>query len=367
MNLNRLYSIFGSDRLGRKDVKTYGQSTDETVRNSIEQKSAGSSFDSDAMEGWEELSFDTGAMTNLDKKFGTSSTPDLYKILGGTTAVAALTVSVYFLFFNNPQPTTVIAKSTTPEVITTLLEDQEITLDESDMVIPEPIELMKTVPVAKQFEPQEIIKDYEERIVLQEEKPEIPIEELAPLVLIPEGPAPEIIRDHKLAKEVYLYSMKLVDYRKYRLKPSIKTRQITLTGTPADQEGRESKVIDPIWKDVDVPYIEYVKKSMRIFERSNFKKALTRFETIIETYGNDVNGNFYAGICLYNLGEYDKAIGHFSICLNGRFSNFDEEALWMKAESYDLSGNKEEATTLYKEISEENGYYAPQAKRRLLD
>jgi TolA-binding protein len=364
MSLNRLYNIFGSDRLGRKDVQTYGQSTDETVRNAIEQKTAGSSFDADAIEGWEELSYDTGALSNLDKKFGTPPSTGIFKIIGGTAAVGAIAVTIYFTMFYSAQPDPVIAENTRPEIITTLMEDQEITLDESDIVFPEPIEKMHPAPTLNQVQPKEIIKDQHDRIILKKEEPQIKVENLPPHE-IENDPTPLIIRDHKLAKEIYLHDLKLIDYRKYRSKPVVKTRQMILTGLPANMEDQDSDTLDPMWRDVDVPYIEYLDKSIKIFERSRYKRALTRFETILETYPKDANANFYSGVCLFNLGEYDKAITRFNSCLNGKFSNFDEEALWMNAESFDLSGNKSEARTLYKKIVEQKGYYADQAARRL--
>ncbi len=365
MNLNRLYSIFGSNRLERKDVQTYSQSTDETVRNAIEQKTANSSFESDAMEGWEDFSYDTGAMSNLDKKFTPSSSVSFYKVLVGSAAGIGISALVYFAFFNQQETNIVLAENPVEETLTTLLEDQEITLEETDVVIPEPIEKMNVIPAANQFKPKEIIEEYKERIILQEDEPEMDIETIAPLAIIPVSPSPEIIRDHKFAKEIYLYSMKLVDYTKYRAKPAVKTRQMTLTGTPANREQEDSPDLEPVWKDVDVPYMEYINKTMRTFEQSRYKKSLARLETILATYPDDVNANFYAGICLYNLGEYETAIFNFNNCLNGRFSNFDEEALWMKAESYQAAEKTEKANVIYKEIIDAGGYYKKRAKEKI--
>ena len=364
MNLNRLNNIFGSNRLERKDVQTYGQSADESARNAIEQKTASSSFESDAMEGWDKLSYDTGVMSNLDKKFGPSSSASFFKVVVAATAIVGVSTLVYFVFFNqraNTEP----AEAPQKETLTTLLEDQEITIEETDMMMPEPIEQMVVVPIAKQMEPKEIIEEYKERFELKEETPDIELEPIAPIEITHNNPTPEIARDQKEAKEIYLFSMKLIDYTKYRSKPAVKTKQMTLTGTPANKEDKESEDLEPVWKDVDVPYMEYIKKTMRTFERSRFKKSLIRLETILATYPDDVNANFYAGICLYNLGEYSSAISHFDNCINGKFSNFDEEAQWMKAESYRASGNVSKAKNLYSQIANAGGYYKKQALERL--
>ena len=242
---------------------------------------------------------------------------------------------------------------------------QVIVLDESDVSLPEPIEQMEHAPKSEQVPAEQISKEFQEIVTFHtEEAAEIPVEEL-PVIAPPPAPKPEIVKDHSHAKEIYLHNMKLVDYRKYRSKPQIKTKQLTLTGTPANKEDRYSEEEDPIWRNVDVPYIDYIDKSVRTFERGNYKKALSRFETVLETYSDDVNANFYAGICLFNLGEYDNAITHFSNCLDGKFSNFDEEAQWMMAESYEKKGMKSKAKQLYTTIASENGFYANQAKEKL--
>lgn len=365
MSLNRLYNIFKSDRLERSDVEAYGRSTDSSTQNAIEQKAMNDPFDSDAMEGWEELSYDPSVMANLDKAFAPTKGFSLFKVIGGGVVITSAVIAVlYFAVFqeaSNP-----IIASTPEETIepSTSDEDQRIVLDESDISLPAPIELMNHAPKAEQVRPKQISKEFQEIITFRNETPKLPVVQLPPVNPLP-TPSPEIVRDHKEAKEIYLHSMKLVDYRKYREKPEVKTKQLTLTGTPADKEGEYSEDEDSVWRDVDVPYIDYIDKSISTFERGNFKKALTRFQTILETYPDDVNANFYAGICLFNLGEYKTAITHFTRCIDGKFSNFDEEAQWMMAESYDKTGNSSKAKALYQTISAGGGFYAKQAKDKL--
>lgn len=365
MSLNRLYNIFKSDRLERADVEAYSQSTDSSAKNAIEQKAMNDSFDNDAMEGWEELSFDTSVMANLDKKFAPAKSMSLFKIIGGTALVTSAVVAiVYFTLFNEPSNSAIARVEKDETGIVKSDDMQVIILDESDVSLPEPIEQMVHAPKAEQVEAKQISKEFQEIITFRIESPNLPTHALPKVNPLP-TPQPEIVKDHKAAKEIYLHSMKLVDYRKYREKPEIKTKQLMLTGIPANQEGDYSEEEDPVWRDVDVPYIEYLDKSISTFERGNYKKALSRFETILETYADDVNANFYAGICLFNLREYSNAIDHFSKCLDGKFSNFDEEAQWMMAESYDKSGAKSKAKVLYESISDGNGFYANQAKEKL--
>lgn len=365
MSLNRLYNIFKSDRLERTDVEAYGQSTDSITQNAIEQKAMNDSFDNDAMEGWEQLSYDPSVMANLDKKFAPAKGLNILKIVGGTTLVATVVVTVlYFTVFRNDQNQLIANNDTVQIEESTPTKMQVIVLDESDISLPEPIEKMIQAPKAEQVQAKQISQEFQEISAFHIETTKLPVGVLPKVDPLP-VPKPEIVKDHRQAKEIYLHSMKLVDYRKYREKPEVKTKQLMLTGTPANQEGNYSEDEDPVWRDVDVPYIDYVDKSVKTFERGNYKKALSRFETILETYADDVNANFYAGICLFNLREYSKAIEHFEKCLDGKFSNFDEEAQWMIAESYEKNGSKSRAKMIYESIATGNGFYAAQAKEKL--
>lgn len=362
MSLNRLYNIFKSEPLERSDVEAYGRSEDTSVKNSIEQKTMNDSFDQDAMEGWEELSYDTSVMANLDNKFAPSKGISLTKIVGGTAIVASAVVAVIYFSDRPNESSPVVAKTETPKDEVT--SPDVIVLDESDVTLPEPIEKMQQAPKEERVEAKQISQEFQDIVTFRIETPPVPIQNLPVVSPVP-TPAPEIVRDHKEAKEIYLHSMKLVDYRKYREKPQVKTKQLLLTGTPANKEDEYSEDEDPVWREVDVPYIDFIDKSVKVFERGNYKKALSRFETILETYPDDVNANFYAGICLFNLREYNKAIEYFSNCLNGKYANFDEEALWMTAESYDKLKQKSKAKEIYQSIADGNGFYASQAKEKL--
>lgn len=365
MSLNRLYNIFKSDRLERADVEAYGRSNDSVAQNAIEQKAMNDSFDADAMEGWEQLAYNPSVMSNLDKKFAPAKGMSLFKVIGvGTLVTAAVVAVLYFAVFQESSNPIIAHNQPEKEQAPEPTPDQVIVLDASDVSLPEPIEQMNHAPKAEQVRPKQISKEFQEIITFRAETPKLPIVELPPVNPLP-IPQPELVRDHKLAKEIYLHSMKLVDYRKYREKSQVKTKQMILTGTPANKEDEYSEEEDPVWRDVDVPYIDYLDKSVSTFERGNYKKALTRFQTILETYPDDINANFYAGICLFNMGEYKTAIVHFSNCIDGKFSNFDEEAQWMMAESYEKIGDSSKAKGIYQTISSGGGFYAKQAKDKL--
>src|SRR3989338_1879474 len=86
---------------------------------------------------------------------------------------------------------------------------------------------------------------------------------------------------------------------------------------------------------------------------------------ILETYPDDVNGHFYAGLCCYNLQQYEDAKQHFATCLQLSFSNFNEEASWYLAQSLLANGEKTDAKELFSVIRDQKGYYAKQAEKML--
>ena len=90
MSSNRLHNLFQSKHLERKDLETYGATEDATVKNTIEQKAASNSFDTDALEGWEENDFNTDLMRSLDAKF--TPKPKINYIKGISLTVITVTI-----------------------------------------------------------------------------------------------------------------------------------------------------------------------------------------------------------------------------------------------------------------------------------
>jgi tetratricopeptide (TPR) repeat protein len=239
-------------------------------------------------------------------------------------------------------------------------------IDEEDIILTPEISIMKDAPAADQVKIEELKNDFQEIKVINQPVLDQPTKiDLLEPVNIDAPSEPELIQEKKLGKEIYLSGLKLIDYTEYRSKPEVETKQLKLTGLSANKEHESSEDLESEWTEVFIPYSEYIAKSMTLFSKRRFKKSLSRFETILESYSEDINGNFYAGLCLYNLGEYDKAISHFEKCKTGEFENFDEEADWLKAMSYLNKGNKSKAKSMFNSIKKDGGYYADQAQEQL--
>lgn len=365
MNSNQLHSLFGKKaNLSRKDIADYGKSTDHATHNQIEANASGHDFDTDALEGWSQAGYDVSAMKSLDKRFKSVNYSYFY-FTGITGLVLTILIGFYIVnsLSNKELEQTIDQKD---QIISDLKTTQQITLDESDVIIPVNIEEMETAPRKEQIALKEIKSDFDEKKNANAPITIIELESL-PITGIPieNETGKEVTREHFVAKEIYLHDLKLVDYRKYRSNPTVKTKQIILSGTPANQETQESESIEPEWKEVEVPYMEYLNKTMQIFEKGQYKKALTRYETILAAYPQDVNANFYGALCLFNLSEYNQSIQLMEACIAGKYSNFDEEAQWTIALAYEKLGKINEAKLIFKSIVDQNGYYKIQAQKKL--
>lgn len=354
MNSNKTYQSKRSN-LSREDIERYRSTNDDSEKHSIEKKALENDFDTDALEGWNSLEEPSITLKRLDKKFKAKNTGFYW----GIALLGITLLSLILIFTINDT-----RKKANKELL--ISEKTSLNVEQTDVSLPEKIEAMVELPKKEQIAINTIINDFTEQKADQEQS--LPIEEVdrLPITKI-EDPKKEIalVKETMFGKEIYLYDLKLLDYRAYRSRPKITTKQMILTGTPANIGENSESVETTEWKDVEIPYIDYLEKTMEIFSKGNNKKALSRFEVILETYADDVNANFYAGLCYYNLKEYSSAESSFDKCIDSKYSNFTEEAEWYKAKSLLAGGKKKEALDLFSKIVDANGYYAPQAKKIL--
>ena len=346
-------SIYHS-QLTREQVDAY-RNGDNLTRRKVE-GSLNDSFDQDALDGWEESGLTTNVMhQRLDKRFGYSN-KGLY-LIGGVTAVVITTTVLLISSFQTE-------KNTPAKKV-------QLSVEHSDAVMPESIDTLIELPKSEQISIVSIKNTQQDINTQPEMAPVATIDELPQIVLEPlklEEPVQETkVSTQKNAKEIYLHDLKLIDYSQYRSRPVIPTERIVMTGTPADQEEKtnpEAESTTTITK-VDIPYMDYIDKTMAFVSKGKWKQSLQRLQIVLETYPDDVNAHFYAGLCLYNLQQYEEAKTHFATCLQLNFSNFNEEASWHLAQSFLANGEKNSAKELLVAIRDQKGYYSKQAEKLL--
>lgn len=352
MNLNNNISNQDSpnSHLTRSEIDTF------RTNGSIVESTQLDEFEKDALEGWSKASQGTEKMRQLDQKYLKKSNRLIW--FSGITFILLLVIT----FYNINQEKNQSKKITNKEVI----------VDKQDVVISKEIQKLEELPEHLQINPAVVVSNFKTKVqqiaiqnnqnqaVNDEEYFTLPLKEIQPYSI-----KPKLTLDKKHAKEMYLNDFKLVDYRSYRSKPEIQSKQIILTGTPADDGAVESNADNPNWKSIDVPYHDYINQTVEQFKTGNFKQTLNRTQYILTFYPDDINALFYGGLCFYNLNEIDQAIESFQKVIANPFNNFDEEALWYLANAYDLKNDKAKAKELFQLISSQKGYYSKQADKIL--
>ncbi len=321
-------------------------------------------FDRDARDGWNESGLsETSTMRELDDAFA--------RMHPNKQSGIWLTYILLFVGITGAIGTWIFLKSgdkqPTPEQLVSMA------IERTDLRLPEHIDTLVALPKSEQISMQDI-QTAQEQSKKQHPKENTPtnahtpefitmIEKMEPLPVTVEQSV--TISKQKSGKEIYLNQLKAIDYSAYRSKPTVEIEQIVLTGLPADLESYGKEDEEPTTKMVQIPYMDYLDKTLNYISKERWKQALGRLEEILATYPDDVNAHFYAGWCNYNLRQYDQAASHFSACLQLDFSNFNEEALWYLAKSKQAAGQNVDAKQLFQEIKNQKGYYAKQAEKEL--
>ncbi len=337
-----------NEHLTREEIQSYLTTHNEQEKRVIEGKALEHEFDNEALEGWSASGAGISDLKRLDKKYSHSF--KTWMIYSGIATILVVT-GIYFYTRNQEQPIQLAAVNIEktdyilPDSVEKLIEipkNELITLDEMKFVKQQP----KSVTEEKTSEKKQGII---------ETKP-IEIDELP--VLKPTVAIEKQTLKKMKAKEIYLNNLKLVDYRNYRKKPELTVESIQLSGVPADKEIKEEQLKESTTSTIDISYYDYINKTTRLLDDGAFKKALARCNIILTHYPDDVNALFYSGVCYYNLSEYNRAIEAFQLCVESTFNNFDEEAEWMLANSYQAIGEKDKAKAIFQLIKEKGGFYS---------
>jgi tetratricopeptide (TPR) repeat protein len=365
--LNLLNQLFGRrDSISRADIDVYQKGTSQQQR--IEENAAADEFDSNALDGWSESGLSTDAMKKLDQRMAKKYGSPNYSTFAGFVLATLIIGSGLLLYFSHsPQEELLLT-----EVTETILLNEETERTEIDL-IPE-IEALEEIAEASQVRPQELIAKNiaktKENQTVEDKSDQLPTQQdqLPVLPVIDNNPAPEIAPSliYNQAKEIYLKDLKLIDYRAYR-DGEITTERLRYSGTPANQaHWEQSSNEELVWEKVDIPYIDYIDKTMELISKNKYKKALPRLELILENYPDDINANFYSGLSYFNLGKYDLAIERFEKSYTIQYGNFYEEARWFKSLALENLKKHSEAKKLWKEIALEKGFYAKEAEKKLV-
>ena len=289
----------------------------------------------------------------------------------GTLTIIGITAVVYI--------TALIIKPEITEPESNIVSTVDTSHYEEVEVIPEAIDTFVYAETEEQITPDEIKKskplmkdsneELAEKLEIEENQNEvINIEEEIVVEnhneLIPEEANKTISTQ---APFIYQYDMYVIDYRVIeRNNDVINYTRYEFTGLSAefeDELARENSYNKQT--NVEIPYMEYLEKSMYYFSKGHYKKALNRYLTILEQYPKDLNAHFYGALCYYDMKQYVQALELFSNLLKVEkekgFIAFRQEAKWYQAKTLLKLNKKNEALVILDEIIAEGLFYAQDA------
>lgn len=162
---------------------------------------------------------------------------------------------------------------------------------------------------------------------------------------------------------MYLHDLKLVDPSElYTADPILIDGPEHLTADLPDATAREKHTEQQRY----LRYTPFMDVAMAKFARNDHRGCLEELRFLLAQYPNDVNALFYAGLCSYNLGLYDKAERFLGRAATHPIAVFDEEALWYQALAMEHTGEETEAREIFQRIANEGGFYAERARRKLV-
>ena len=351
--------------LSRKVIQRYRSTRNSSEKQAIEARALSDDFDHDALDGWSDPQLTMLPLRRMDKRYSPRTSFSSW-IIGGSIVVLALVGS--YVYFQTTASTASQKNETS----------QHVTVEKTDLVLNPVIHSLTELPLPEQIAAREIRKDFhvksEQMPAAVEERKQAETQEVINRLPVMKLSLPKHLSNppdlHRfLAKEVYVSDLKLVDYRVYRSQSKIATQQLVLpptpSGTPANI-GESSELIETgDWQAVDVPYIDYLYKTMDFFSVGNNKRAIARFDEILKRYPEDVNALFYGGLCYYNLHNYALSAQYFQRCIRSKFLNFGEESSWYLSKVLLADKQIDAARQLLIEIDRSKGYYSEMARKLL--
>ncbi|HTL83491.1 MAG TPA: hypothetical protein VL651_17365 [Bacteroidia bacterium] len=164
----------------------------------------------------------------------------------------------------------------------------------------------------------------------------------------------------------FIYDLKITEYEKYN-KIKLEVKDVELTGVSAAFDNADDQHNDandaPTVREV--PAEQFLKEGLLAFREMRYGKCIEKMEVLLQNDANDVNANFYIGVCYVKLELAAKALPYLDKVLAAKNNVFHEEAKWYEALALISEGNTEEAKKLLTDIISANGFYTDKAKDKL--
>jgi len=361
-NDNPIFST-SNETLSQEEIKRYvlGEMS-EKEKHQVELLMESNPFLADAIAGYQTFPESIGTTDNNPYSSKPSKRTLAWSILGGL-----FLIGISFWYYNRQE---IICEFPITEPITEFKNADNINKEELPIEVIESHYSDSSIQVTSKRP-----KSNEKAVVLKEKfaqvEKEIINNKIEPIALNPDKVIGSVKQKPKKKNLVtpkgfdiyHIVDYTVYDYRGKREEP-IKILIPMTNGTPASQANKNSDIIDsnPTEK---VFYDAYLKETIILFSKQNYKQAGKRFKTILKKYPNDVNALFYSSMCSFKRKKYKKSSLEFKKYLNQDITLFDEDANFFLALSLLEIGDNVEASLLLVDIVKQDGFYKSQAEELL--
>jgi hypothetical protein len=165
------------------------------------------------------------------------------------------------------------------------------------------------------------------------------------------------------ASIVFIHDLKIANYKGYYFKDE-RNIDLRTTGLSAQFSSKEEVQgnLSSHLADRDYYAHEIIKDAMQAYHKKQFTVTIDLLEMLYKFNKDDVNAQFYLGMSYFNLGNFKKAAGYFTLAEQNSINIFLQEAEFYSAVCYRNAGDTEKANELLKQIVFKKLFYAKRAE-----
>lgn len=152
---------------------------------------------------------------------------------------------------------------------------------------------------------------------------------------------------------IFIRDLKITEYGLLYFQYS---REVELSGLPASSSGRSIVI-----KENEVKLYDILDDALKYFKEGDYAAAMVQFRQLKAYNANDLNSQFYLGICAYHRGWYAQAITYLTVCAETLNPAFKDEAAYYLALCTLKSGDATNGLQQLEAISRSTSFYKQRA------
>lgn len=161
---------------------------------------------------------------------------------------------------------------------------------------------------------------------------------------------------------IYLHDLAVVDpHELYKQVPTLALADEHVAARFSDRQAQTNARTET----QNLAYTAFMDAALGRFAANDHKGCLDDLRFVLNQYPDDVNALFYAGLCSYNLGMYQRARVFLNRAATHPVNVFDEEAQWYYALTLERLGENAAAQEAFSRIATADGFYAEKARTKL--